>query len=110
MTQKEEPMPIEVVEVDLIELRQRYATALHAVQSGVKTLMEMGDDLASPKHLRVGVNSAHVTDLAVARLLIAKGVVTEREYAEAVAVAMEEEKASLEKHLSANLGIAVKLR
>lgn len=102
-------MPIEVIDTDLIELQRRYEAALHAIQSGIATLIDLGDSLASPKHLRVGVDSAHVTDLAVSRILIAKGIITEREYAEAVAVAMEDEKAAFEARLSERLGTPVKL-
>lgn len=100
---------IEVVDIESIELRQRYTSALHGVQSGIAMLIESGDTLATPKHLRVGVDSAHVTNQAVARLLIAKGIITEREYTEAVMVAMEEEKASMERRVSEKLGASVKL-
>lgn len=91
---------------------ERYAAAAHAVQSGVAA--EIGLDgvnagASSPKHLRTGVNVA-MTDLgSLARLLIAKGVISLDEYAEAVAVGMEAEKERYEQHLSERLGKPITL-
>jgi hypothetical protein len=81
---------------------ERYVNAAHAMQSGVRLKMTregIPDDKdlspshgeTSPKHLRVGVNSALSTLDAHTRLLIAKGVFTEEEYIEAVTEAMERE-------------------
>lgn len=76
----------------LDEARDRYLAALHAMQSGVA--MEMNYDPASttPKHLRVGVNSAMSDTGALAKLLVDKGVITEQEYYTAVADGMERER------------------
>jgi hypothetical protein len=89
----------------------RYRAAAHAMQTGVAMGMELapGASATSPKHLRVGINSAMVTDLALAKLLIAKGVITEAEYRLAIAEAMEVEKARYEAALSALLGKKVTL-
>jgi hypothetical protein len=87
---------------------QRYAAAAHAMQSGVA--MDMKTDPGgsrggtTPKHLRVGVNSALVTQAALASLLVAKGVITQDEYVEAVADEMEKEKARFEQLLSERFG------
>ena len=70
---------------------ERYENALHAMQSGVAYEMGLGATDTSPKHLRVGVNSAMVNDAAVATLLIEKGFFTLEEYQKAVADAMERE-------------------
>lgn len=91
---------------------ERYMAAAHAMQSGVAT--EIGLDgletgAASPKHLRVGVNSAQVANAALAGLLIAKGIITQEDYAEALAAGMEAEQERYEQHLSARLGKTVKL-
>lgn len=76
---------------------RRYSEAAHAMQSGVAHEMNTNhlhperDPATQPKHLRVGVNSALVNDAALAKLLIAKGIITLQEYMIAVADEMEEE-------------------
>lgn len=76
------------------EDRQRYHAAMHAVQTGVAHQMnDPSTKETEPKHLRVGINAAMVTDLAVARLLLAKGVFTLDEYEAALADAAEAEAA-----------------
>lgn len=87
----------------------RYNAACHAMQSGVKFDQETGSNDGTPKHLRVGVNSALVNDFAIAKLLIAKGVITPVEYQEAVAEAMEEEVKRYEATLSKKLGSKISL-
>lgn len=87
----------------------RYHAALHAMQSGVAAEHSQGSNDATPKHLRVGVNSALVNDAAIARLLIAKGVITLDEYEAALAAEMEVEQRSYEERLSAAIGKPVKL-
>lgn len=69
----------------------RYRQAAHAMQSGVKLDQELGSPDGSPKHLRVGVNSAMVDHAALVQLLIAKGILTEDEYHKAIADGMEAE-------------------
>lgn len=91
------------------EYAARYAAAAHAMQSGVKSEMELGSRDTEPKHLRVGVNSALVDSAALAALLIAKGVITEDEYLEAIAAGMEREVTTYETRLSAALGTKVTL-
>ncbi len=81
----------------LDEKKQKYAALCHAMQTGVAFTMEPGDGInllskeCTPKHLRVGVNSAMVDSSALARLLMAKGVFTEEEYFDALIAAMQEE-------------------
>lgn len=82
----------------------RYFAAAHGMQSAVAYFME--SDLArsketTPKHLRVGVNSAMMEASALGRLLIAKGVITEREYYKSIAEGMEAEVKSYEAKLPA---------
>ena len=102
-------MPIEVVDIEMENLNARYRAALHAVQTGVRTLIEMGDTLATPKHLRVGLDSAQVNDAALVRLLVRKGIITDREYLEAIVAQAEEEKASYEARLSEKTGKKITL-
>ncbi len=53
--------------------QDRYDAACHAMQSGVAADHQGGSDDGSPKHLRVGVNSALVSVAATGRLLIGQG-------------------------------------
>lgn len=76
----------------LYRLKAEYLRLMHAVQSGIKIQIESGQHLASPKDLRVGVDSAMVSDLALARLLMDKGVFTEAEYLEYLVQAAKDEK------------------
>lgn len=85
-------------------LRQRYLAAIHAMQSGVAARMALGHgNETTPKHLRVGVNSALVDTAALARLLLSKGVFTAEEYWTAVVEGMETEVAMYERGLGARL-------
>jgi len=82
----------------------RYLAAAHAMQSGVAAEMGAGISGATePKHLRVGINSAHVASAALARLLIEKGVFTLDEYVAAQAAEMEAEQARYEQRLGVRL-------
>lgn len=75
------------------EMNRRYHAACHAMQTGVA--FELHHDparaAATPKHLRVGVNSALVNSSALGELLIKKGIITEQEYMTAMAEGMEAE-------------------
>jgi hypothetical protein len=91
---------------------------MHAVQSGVRMLMqvEQAPDEAwdwepetSPKHLRTGVNSALLDSAAVAGLLISKGLITLDEYEAALADGAEREQRSYEQRLSEIMGSEVQL-
>ena len=89
----------------------RYLRAMHAMQSGVAAELANGEAQAgaTPKHLRVGINSAMINDCAIAKLLIAKGIFSKVEYHEAIANAAEKEQARYEAILSERLGKDVKL-
>ena len=87
----------------------RYTAAAHAVQSGVTSLLLVHPELAEDKHVRVGITSTQVTDAAVARLLIEKGIVTQDEYEHALAAEMDAEVERLEAALSAHFGTTVVL-
>lgn len=61
-----------------------YEEAIHAMQSGVAMMMNYDQKATDPKHLRVGINSAMVSDSALVRLLISKGIITIEEYKKAL--------------------------
>lgn len=88
-----------------------YEEACLAMQAavGLKMSLPGGGGETTPKHLRVGVNSAMVEHSALARLLIAKGLLSEAEYLEALAEGMRAEVSLYEEELSAQLGRAVTL-
>jgi hypothetical protein len=90
-----------------VSARQRYLDAAHAMQSGVAMMMKYDPDEASPKHLRVGVNSAMVESAVLARLLIEKGILTEDEFSERLATQMAVEADLYEQRLSELLGARV---
>lgn len=86
-------------------LRARYEAALHGLQSGVAFMMGHGGAKScEPKHLRVGVNAAMSDQGSLAKLLIDKGLLTEREYYTAMAEGMERELASYESSVQAVTG------
>lgn len=91
------------------ENTRRYADAMHAVQSGVAAQMEVDGSPTTPKHLRVGVNSALIASSALAELLVQKGIITEDEYFEVLAEGAEAEKALYEKWLSEHYGQSITL-
>lgn len=82
---------------------ERYLAACHAMQSGVAVEMSRGSHDTEPKHLRVGVNTAHVAVAAVVRLLIGKGIITVDEYTRANADEMENEVKQYEQRNGVNL-------
>ena len=81
----------------------------HAMQSGVAMDHTCGSTDGSPKHLRVGVNSALLETSAIAGLLIRKGLVTQDEYFEVILVMLREEVARYEEKLSGIMGKRIHL-
>jgi hypothetical protein len=90
-------------------MQQRYLDAAHAMQSGVAYELAKGSDAASPKHLRVGINSAHVSNDAITQLLLAKGLIAPEELEIALADAMEREVRRYEALIEAVYGAKVEL-
>lgn len=95
-------MPIE-------DAYQRYVAAAHAMQSGVAAKMERDPSETTPKHLRTGVNSSMVENSALVKLLVSKGVLTDEEWAEALAEGMEDEVRLYEKWLTEKIGTNISL-
>lgn len=73
------------------EDQDRYAAAAHAMQTGVAMQMNFDPSETTPKHLRVGVNSAMVEHGALVKILLDKGLLTEDEYYKTLADFMEAE-------------------
>lgn len=92
------------------QAKARYQRALHAVQSGVAALMHYDRDHASPKDLRVGVNSAMISTSALTNLLIEKGVISESEYFTSLADFAEVERETYSDELTRHIGTKVDLR
>jgi len=92
------------------EKKERYKQLMHAMQTGVAATMPLEGDLGetSPKHLRVGVNSARCETSALVNLLIAKGITTQEEFLDYLIAVLENEVESYEKKLSKD-GVNVKL-
>jgi hypothetical protein len=88
---------------------ERYLSALHAMQSGVAAMMNIDSADTQPKHLRVGINSALVSNGAIVKLLIDKGLFTEAEWMKVMADEMETEVSSYIHKLSLHYGKDVKL-
>jgi hypothetical protein len=88
---------------------RRYLAATHAVQSGVAATLHRDPRGGTPKHLRVGIDTAKAEHAALVRLLIAKGLFTEAEYIEAIIAGVEAEKAAYEERLSAIYGMKITL-
>jgi hypothetical protein len=88
--------------------KRRYLAAVHAMQTGVKMLAHRQNPSGgpvpdeaetSPKHLRVGVNSALLDSGALAALLIEKGIITAEEHVAKLAELAEADVASYKARL-----------
>lgn len=87
-----------------------YQALLHGVQTGIGYRLEHDKRLADPKHLRTGIDSAMVSDAAIVKLLIDKGVFTELEFVTALRDKAQEEVARNEAELQVRFGANIKLR
>jgi hypothetical protein len=92
------------------ELLTQNVDLMHAVQTGIEHSMSIpGDKQCEPKNLRLGVNSALIDSEALAIILIAKGIITERAMREAKLLLWQAEVKAYERHLSDHLSAEVKL-
>lgn len=89
-----------------------YQQALHGIQTGIALEIERGSNCASPKHLRVGVNSAMCEHAALVKILLEKGILTADEYEKAITDAFNEELERIEKSVNEQYvgGGKIKLR
>lgn len=74
----------------LESLRGSYITLLTLMQKGVLNLMAVDPNQVEPKNLRMGLNAALTDQTALVHLLIAKGVITEEEYMNALVIQLGE--------------------
>lgn len=86
---------------------KRHRELLHAIQSGVE--YDVNKRSLEAKHLRVGITSALVEHGALVKLLIAKEVFTEVEYAEALIEGLEREVREWEQRLEKHYGTKIVL-
>lgn len=100
-------------EETLEDIHEEYVLLAHAMQTGVAFDMELDEGhtmgATTPKHLRVGMNSALVSHGGLTKLLVDKGIITELEYATAMRDAMKMEVERYEKHLQDVYGADIKL-
>jgi hypothetical protein len=73
------------------DLGLSYEAAALGVQTAIAFVMEVGDSHTEPKHTRVGVDMTKADIGGLAMLLIAKGLFTADEYAEALRLAANTE-------------------
>lgn len=95
--------------MNLQEKKDKYLSLCHAMQSGVAYKMQSDSAETSPKHLRVGVNSAQVQHAALVKLLCEKGIITEEEYLDALIEMMEREVQAYQDELSRIYGTNITL-
>ena len=82
----------------------RYRAAVQGMQTAVQMMIVRGvSDEARPARLRGDVNIAAINHSALVRLLIAKGIIEEPEYLEALAGGMEAEVSTYENQLGVSL-------
>ncbi len=86
------------------KLAEEMMALQHAMQSGIKMLMEYGLVSRDPKHLRVGLNSSLVFNGTVVRLLVEKGIITREEHAAAAVADLKAEVKRYEQEISEHLG------
>lgn len=75
-----------------VEYFATYKAALHAMQTGVGHLMNFDKNEVNLKHLRVGINSSHVSNSALADLLIEKGIIEREDFYRKLAEFAEKER------------------
>lgn len=91
------------------EKLKRYHADQHAMQSGVAMQHKFDANDGTPKHLRVGINTALCDHAALVELLVRKKVITQDEYTDAIADKMAQERLRYEQLLSRALGKNVTL-
>lgn len=96
--------------------RQLHVDLIHAVQTGVaydintwKPSPGDSEHATGPKHMKTGLNVCMSDHGALAGLLIAKGVITEEEYLDAICDNLAEEVKSYERMLTKRMGADITL-
>jgi hypothetical protein len=86
------------------KLFDEYHRLAHAMQSGVN-IEQHYTEQCSPKHLRVGVNSAMVEHSALCELLVDKGIITPTELFTAMILKMQAEVESYRLRIAEHMGV-----
>lgn len=82
------------------EFLAEYTRLAHAIQTGVAYDHAAGSQDGTPKHLRTGLACVMADLGSLTRLLVAKGVITNDEYFEAILSGLRDEVAAYEARLS----------
>lgn len=96
--------------IEVKALIDEYNRLCHAMMTGVGYDLEYNRKQAEPKHVRSGINSALVSHSALAKLLMAKGLITDLEYWQAVVTEMDAEVKRYEASLEARTGGKTKIK
>ncbi|MCI0527909.1 MAG: hypothetical protein L0Y56_10780 [Nitrospira sp.] len=88
---------------------EEYLTLCHAMQTGVAWDLEKDPSSGTPKHLRVGINTAMSDHGALVALLVKKGIITDDEYTDFLIEFMTREKNSYERKLYEKYGMKITL-
>jgi hypothetical protein len=78
------------------DLGLSYEEAAHGIQSAIAHEIGLGRKVITPKHMRTSIELSRADQGGLALLLIAKGVFTAEEYAEAMRLAANTELAMRE--------------
>jgi hypothetical protein len=89
---------------EILALIEEYNRLSHAMMTGVGYDLEYNRKQAEPKHVRAGINSALVCISALTKLFMAKGLISELEYWQALNAEMAAEVARYEASLEARTG------
>ncbi len=90
---------------ELESLAKEYQSLCHAMMSGVSFLSDKSDQ--TPKQLRVGINSAHVSDSAIVALLIKKGLISRKEFMQSLVEMMKCEVERYREQIAQEKGVPV---
>lgn len=91
------------------EFMKEYARLGHAIQTGVAYDHQYGSNDGSPKHLRTGLSCVMSDFGSLARLLIAKGIITEQEYFTAILEGLRQEVSTYEERVQNHTGGKTKI-
>lgn len=94
---------------ELQAIMDEYEALCHAMQSGVAAKQFVSGSETQPKHLRVGINNALVSQAVLVKILVDKRIITDLEYFTALRDAMKKEVESYEEYLSHQHGTTIKL-
>lgn len=99
-----------ITDPEVLAIHEEYELLMHAMQTGVAAKMFVTPSgETSPKHLRVGVNSALLEAASIVSLLFEKKLITPLEYFTRLRDFAKAEVEAYEKYLSEQHGTTIKL-